>query len=442
MTDGAVPPSIVIEPAAVAPYDQPASLLRAKLVRYAIASIGPIGSSATQFILSLTMLRLMPPIEFGAFTFLLVASQLSCGVWSAMFCSALPVFLARDDPDARRRGETTLLAASLLGALLAIPVFGVLGSTLGLRPVAVACFAASGSLVLIRWFGRAYAYFVDEQLRTMCSDVAYSFVVLATLALSLLLFGLLPQTACYLALLAGAAAGLLPFGRSFFRRQFALPTWAILRTYASIWRGQARWALLGVVTTEATANAHVYIITLLQGPGAMAPIAASALLMRPVNVAQNALAEFERPQMARLIGERAWPALRSSGRHFALALGTIWVGSILASLALFLAKPRLLFPASYDLRFIAIAAAMWAVFAALRLGQTPPSVMLQAGGEFRPLAFASIWSSVGSVVGVLVLVATVGALWSIAGLIIGAAIFLYWTHRAAARWLRDRACAG
>lgn len=205
---------------------------------------------------------------------------------------------------------------------------------------------------------------------------------------------------------------------------------------------RSRWALLGVITTEATANAHVYIITLLQGPAAFAPIAASALLMRPVNVAQNALSDFERPQMAGLIVSGRQRDIRRSLTAFLLALGAIWLGTVATAALVFALDPHLLFPKAYDMRFLAIAAGLWAAVAALRLVQIPESTMLQAAGAFRPLALASLWSAIGSVAGVLVLVLLVGPLWSIAGIVAGAAIYWRWTHRYAATWMNRFADPG
>ncbi|KAK0339369.1 hypothetical protein LTR94_034809, partial [Friedmanniomyces endolithicus] len=78
-----------------------------------------------------------------------------------------------------------------------------------------------------------------------------------------------------------SAASLMPFGAGFARVQFVLPRWDAWRGYLTIWRDHARWALFGVATTEATANAHAYCVTALMGPDAFAPIAAGALAIRP-----------------------------------------------------------------------------------------------------------------------------------------------------------------
>ncbi|WP_121115530.1 hypothetical protein [Croceibacterium ferulae] len=410
-----------------------------KAGRYIAAALGPIAVAITHFGLALVLLRLLPPAAFGTFSFLLVATQLSWGIWSALLCAPLPVFLARGDAAAREAGEGTLLRLNLHGAILSVPVFAGLGLALELPRISAACFALFGAVALLRWFGRAFAYVHGRQARTMMSDLLYSVVVVAVLALLAGVLGQDVELSCYLALLAGAAAGLVPFGRLYLDR---LGGWrpallrAALRDYRTIWQGQSRWALLGVMTTEATANAHVYIVTAISGAAAFAPIAASALLLRPVNVAQNALADFERPMLARTIGAGDHAAIPRSLLVFRLALIGIWLGTIAVGAALFLWAPDLLFPPAYDLQFLVIASLLWALFALLRLLQTPESVLLQAAGEFRDLAMASVWSALGSVVAVTALVLLAGTLWSIGGIVAGAVVYLWWTWRFARRWLR------
>lgn len=399
-----------------------------KLVQYAAAALGPVVSAGTQFLLSLTMLRLLPPGAFGTFTFLLVVTQLSWGIWSALFCAPLPVLIAGDAADRAGWGRV-VAGASTIGAVLSLAVFGAIAVALGIPLAAGVVFAAYGAVALVRWFARAHAYVHARQLRTMASDLAYSLSLLLTLAV--LLAARVPaELSCYLALLVGAIVGLLPFGRA-----LAAATLGDPRRYGEVWRQHARWALAGVVSTEATANAHVYVITLLHGPAAFAPIAAASLLVRPVNVAQNALSDFERPQMAKLVGQARWPDLARSLLVFRLVLATIWLGTAALGFVLFATWPRLIFPAAYDLRLLAVAALLWGCVAALRLAQTPESVMLQAGGAFRPLAIASGWSSLATVACVLILVFWVGTLASIGGLALGAAIYWYLTWRHARAWL-------
>ena len=68
------------------------------------------------------------------------------------------------------------------------------------------------------------------------------------------------------------------------------------------WRDLARWAVIGVVLTEFTANAHAYIVTFVAGPKAFALLAVGALVMRPASLVLSSLPDIERPRMAQKIG--------------------------------------------------------------------------------------------------------------------------------------------
>ena len=84
-----------------------------RLSRYALATIGPVGSAGAQFALSLVMLQRLDLGAFGAFSLLLVACQFSWGIWSALFCAPLPVLLAQAPADDRHGIRLTLLSTSL-----------------------------------------------------------------------------------------------------------------------------------------------------------------------------------------------------------------------------------------------------------------------------------------------------------------------------------------
>jgi hypothetical protein len=66
-----------------------------------MASIGPFGSAAAQFTLSLILIRAVSPGEFGIFSFLLVASHFSTGLWTALFGAPFAVLLTQEDQGAR-----------------------------------------------------------------------------------------------------------------------------------------------------------------------------------------------------------------------------------------------------------------------------------------------------------------------------------------------------
>lgn len=392
------------------------------LARYALAALGPIGSAGAQFALSLVMLQRLELGAFGSFSLLLVACQFSWGIWSALFCAPLPVLLAQAAEEARRDIRLTLLSTSLAAATAVGMGLGGLAFAAGVDPLAAVLVGAYATIALVRWFARADAYARGDQRRVIGSDLAYSAVLLAQVGV-MFVTGQGSLSLAFGSLLIASLVGLLPLGAAFLADQFLAFRTRHLPRYRRVLRDYSRWSVIGVITTEATANAHVYLVTLISGPAALAALAAPALLTRPINVAINALTDFERPHMASQIGAGDWPAARRSARHFRLALLGAWLATGAVILALMLEAPRLLFPPQYALKDLEFATAMWLAIAALRVLWTPDSVLLQGAGAFRPLAMASVVSSVVSIVGVLALLLAGGPLWSLGGLVAGELVY-------------------
>ncbi len=396
------------------------------LLRYGIASVGPISSAGVQFALSLVLLHALPTAEFGSFSFLLVLSQFSSGIAMALFCAPLLIVIHQTTLDERER-ESVLAALFAGNALFSVAigfVAVVCGLLLGVGTTASMLFGIYAAIYLVRWYGRAFAYAEDRQLCTMFSDLTYMVVLAGGIGiLHLVEATTLPHV--YAILILAAAAGLLPFGLPYLARQMALGPMRRLGTYQKVWKEHARWSLLGVLSTEATINAHAYLVTAVAGPAAFAPIAASALLLRPLSVGTNALSEFERSRMARMLARDDLAGARRAANGFRLMLVLVWLATAMMAAAILLWAPTLLFPARYDLNFLVVGASMWMVIGFVRMVRAPDSALLQASGRLRPLAMASIMSAGISVIGVLALLLTAGPLWSILGLLAGETIYAW-----------------
>ncbi|MBS0219207.1 MAG: hypothetical protein JSR91_00545 [Proteobacteria bacterium] len=405
--------------------------------RYLLATIGPVSAACAQFVLSLALLRLLDPSAFGSFSFLLTASQFSSGIWSALFCAPFPILIADGDPSSRLRLLRCLFSSNLVAVVFAFAIFVVLALALGVSINSGILFAAYAAVALLRWFARAHAYATTGRpVRTMVSDIVYSASVLVGLAFAAI-SGKTSLDFAFVILLLGSALGLLPFGRDYLASQFIQVSMHDIKRYGRVWSDHSRWALLGVLTGEATANSHAYIVTLFYGPAVFAPIAASALMIRPINVAMNALTEFERAQMARQIGDRRKDLAIASTGFFRSVLMGGWIVTGIGIALLLHYFPRAVFPEHYSLSLLMTGAALWMAVAGIRLLRTPDSALLQAAGAFRPLAFASVASSGVSILAVGALVATSGALWSIAGVLIGEIVLAYWIRRQARRWQEE-----
>ena len=411
-----------------------------RMVRYGWAAAGPLSVAVCQFVLSLQLLRLLPQNAFGTFAFLMVTSQFSAGVWSALFCAPLPVLFAEDDHAARQATVRCLFATSLVGAILAAIVFTLLGVTLDVPILASAFFAAYAAVSLLRWYARAYAYTTGSPLKATVSDLVFS----TSLLLGILWLARAASSGLetiYAVMAGSVVLGLGTFGVTFLAQLFRWPSLRDLLRYAEIWRRHSGWSLVGVVSIEATANAHAYIVTLAVGPSAFAPVAASALLIRPIAVVMNALTDYERRQIAQHIGQGEFQTVGHALRLFRYVLFAIWGASAIGGGGLLLFEPRLIFPARYEVNYLALGAVLWMIVACIRLLRTPESVLLQGAGAFRWLAYASLMSSGLSVVSVTVFLFTSGPMWSVAGVLIGESVFAWITLRRARGWLTSRLSA-
>ena len=404
---------------------------RSAALRYSIAAGGPVATAGAHFLLTFALLRALSPAEFGAFSFLFILAQFSWGIWSALFCAPLPVVLQREGDRPGGAIEAIFATNLIAAAATLLPFFGT-ALLLKLSSGTAALFALYGSAALVRWFARSYSYATGRPVVALASDAAYCGVLF--IATGALMAGRARNPSIvYAALAAGSLAGLLPFGLSFLKRQLSL-RWRGIAGYRSVWRQYSRWSILGVLTTEVTGNAHAYLVTIIYGPAAFSIVAATSLLSRPVGVVMNGLTEFERARMAQAIArEPASEPLRLVTRFRGL-LAASWIGNALLAALVLIAVPRLVFPETYALRDIWLGSSFWFLVAAARAARMADSVFLQAAGEFRPLATASLLSAAVSLVSVIAFGVMGGVLWSIAGVFLGELVYAALIWRAFSRW--------
>ena len=406
---------------------EPRRILRTR--SYGLAGLGTIASAGAQFLLSLQLLHAVDPAQFGSFAFLLVCSQLGLGIAVALLCAPYPTLLQRYAGDTSPV-MASFFAVNLLLALACALLLGCFAFALLSGGLEAVLFAGFAGLAVLRWFGRAHAYGRQQQNRVVFSDLSYGLALLGGIVLIQVLGGASLLAACW-ALLASAAIGLLALGSDFLRLQFGRVSLQALPAYRQVWEAHSRWSLLGVITTEGTANAHAYIVTLVAGASGFAPLAASALLIRPIALAMNALSDLERSQLARLLATGgARSAVLHALRFFRHALLLVWGACLALALGILLWQPRVLFPPDYGLPVLWTGAMLWFGIALLRSLRMPSSVLLQAAGEFRALALASVASCAISIGTVALLVARGELVTSLLGIALGEAVFALgiWVH--------------
>jgi O-antigen/teichoic acid export membrane protein len=399
-------------------------------LRYGMSAFGPVAVSGAHFIVSVVFLRDFSRADFGLFSFLLVVVPFLLSLNGSLL--GISITSRTGDAD---EAATHFKLNLIFAACAAVVLCGVF---LALKaPVVPSLLLAGyGAMMTLRWFARSYAYREHKPFAAAASDIVYAGCVGIPVLTLWALQGLSPLRASTI-LFAASLAAIASFGPRYLHDQFLPRRSGALASYRAIWHDMTRWSLLGVVLTEATANAHSYLVTLISGPGAFALLAVGALLMRPVSLVFAALPDLERPAMARAIVAGDIPRAFRIVKEFRTAVGAMLAATVLAAGAILVWFPHLLLKQGYSLGQVTMVAALSAAIVAVRALRTPESVLLQAAGEFRPLARASLWSSLVSLVTTLGLLLTLGPVGSLGGILAGEGVMTVNIFGLSRRWRKS-----
>lgn len=402
--------------------------------RFGLASLSSAIVSVSHLAVQLFSIHHLGTAAIGTLAFLLVIIQFGYGLSNALVSTPYTIAVNQDD-DADRRSLDFFFPVNLLLAISQGMVCAAIAWATA-SPAAAAVFGLAGTLSLVRWFGRSNAYAHHSPARAARSDIAYSGTIIVGLLVG-------SRTGADLAsigamLVAASIVGLLPFGFAYLRRHLIMQPTSALRAYRPVWREQSAWTLVGVLSTEATSNAHSYIVTLLAGPTAFAPVAVGMLFFRPVNVCITALTQLERPRMTRAVARGDHDAAIKSERIFMGALLFLWAGTcVLAAVVLFV-FPQLILKPTLDWELVAIAVGLCALLSLVQCVQTPMSVMTQARKAFRPLANQSLRSCGVGIVAVTLLTLAVAPIFSIAGVVLSQLVMMLGIWQLDRKWRAAR----
>jgi len=386
----------------------------AALQRYALAVFAPSSVSAAHLVVQLMLLATLVPAEFGSFAFLMILVQFGFGLSNALLSTPYTVEISSPvDPHGGRR--TMFFTASAVFAL----VFGLCIYLVGALIAEgrwIMPFSIFAALAMIRWFGRAHNYAMLRPALSGLSDIVYAASLVMIIA-SLAWGGALTLETTALAFLVATVLGCICLGADFISRQIG--SWTSLRAYRDIWQGQSRWTLLGVVTTESTANVHSYLVTLLAGPAAFAPMAAAALFVRPVLLSVSSLSQLEIPIIGRAIAAGNIGKATATSRRFLHALLAIWVVTAALAYAVITLIPSVIIKPAYSLGEVELAVLIFLVISLFQVWQGPNSALLQAARNFKPLSQVSVISCGFSIAGALIALAFLPPVYSLLGIAVG-----------------------
>ena len=406
--------------------------------RFGLASLSSAIVSVSHLLIQLFSIHHLETAAIGTLAFLLVIIQFGYGLSNALVSTPYTIVVNQgDDADARSVDfffPVNLMLAASQGLICAAIAWATAS------PSAALLFGLAGMLSLIRWFGRSNAYAHHTPARAARSDLAYAGTILAGLLIAMRTGA--DMSAIGGMLVAASLIGLLPFGLAYLRRHFAMAPGRALSAYRPVWKEQSAWTLVGVLSTEATSNSHSYIVTLLAGPTAFAPIAVGMLFFRPVNVCITALTQLERPRLTRAVARGDHGAAIRSERVFMAALVLLWLATCaVAAIALY-AFPGLILKPTLDHRLVMIAVGLCALLSLVQCVQTPMSVMTQARKAFRPLAAQSMRSCGVGLIAVTLIVLGTAPVFSIGGVVLSQLVMMLGIWRLDRKWRRDQQGAG
>jgi O-antigen/teichoic acid export membrane protein len=409
--------------------------LRATLARFGLASMSSAAVSVSHLLVQLVSVRRLEASEIGTLAFLLVIIQFGYGLSNALVSTPYAIAVNQRE-DGADEGFDFFFPVNLLLALSQGLLCAAIGWVMA-GPWAAAAFGLAGVFSLLRWFGRANAYAHHTPGGAAISDVVYAVLVVAGVGATLAVGARIELFGAILA--AAGLLALIPFGAGFLARHRPIGFGRAFASYRPVWKRQSAWTLIGVITTEATSNAHSYIVTLFAGPAAFAPIAVGMLFFRPVNVCITALTQLERPRMARAVGQGNDRAARGSARAFMAALVVIWVATAVTAAGILWFFPHLIIKPTLSVETVMIAVALCAALSLVQCLQAPMSVLTQARGAFKPLAATSVRSCFVGVAAVVAITLFAPSVYTIAGVVLAQLVMMLGIWRLDRRARREMA---
>jgi peptidoglycan/xylan/chitin deacetylase (PgdA/CDA1 family)/O-antigen/teichoic acid export membrane protein len=287
--------------------------------------------SGSNFLLTLTLAKLLGPIHYGAYVVMFSIFLLLGNVHQALLLEPMGVFQPSDYPDRRRRYVGSVLfmhiavsAAFALLTLAAALVIWALGHHELARTACGVAFAIP--TILFLWTARAASYLDFRPSRAAVASFLYCVILLGLLVLvyrNSLLSGF--TTFVMMGTAGTVAGGVLMWH---LRPQFGSEAGP---SVSDLWRKHwdyGRWSLLGVTVMWLEVNSAFLWIGSFLGFAEAGGLAALQALNLPVNHVLQGSSRLLLPYLSKLSGERGPAAARGvtlqlSGL-FLMATGVYW----------------------------------------------------------------------------------------------------------------------
>lgn len=363
--------------------------------------------SAFSFGLNLLLIRLWGPELFGVFAIILAVTMIAYSVQQALIGAQLAV-LRQHAPDAMHEKEllATLWMANSLVTLTAIVVASI-GIGLIWDDQLVPHLSLSAGLfvgcTLVREYVRSLLFSEFRVSEVFATDVVFVAVAVTGLAGFWWLSGGLDLGAILLTI---AGANILASVISILRNpgSFVLTlNRSLFARYASVWRNQSRWALLGVATSELINRGHVFVVGAWFGVAAVGVIQAGEMIFRPLGMVLQGWKRIAQPTFAHLVNKRDFTSLQTYAHLSAIGAGAIALLFIALLWAAWGPLEAQVFRGQY--KNIELVVKLWGLTFLMRLITGVYSTALEGFARFRELSLTSLAGACVTVVALSIAVA-------------------------------------
>ncbi len=393
------------------------------LSRYFTALAGQALISLFHFGLNVYLIRTFEPYHYGLFALAFVTAVMGASIVNALVATPVSVFTPGIKRRAPRVFLETLLATvnSWLVGVIALTAL-VVAIWLHLSAELVLAFSAFVAAYSARAYSRSFSFARRRPSVALFGDIAY--VLFSLLMLLLAAWKGLPLSLTLLLVtLAMANIVALTLEFAFLVEHFRLLTrWHSLRHYRGIWL-DARWALVGVITTLIAAQAHSFLVTIFSGPAAYAPLAAGFVLFGPIRIGLQSWQSVMRPELAVMISRHDHESLARMIRVSILAMILAIVAFAILIFLLWRPISVFLYAENYASAPMGWIVAGWCGVTLFTALIATPSGVLQAFKAFRILAMGTVYSAVISLLCVGLFLWLFGPAYTLLGLLV-AEVFL------------------
>lgn len=390
-----------------------------------LTSLGPASIAAANLLLSISIFIKYDAKYFGLFAFMQVLVGFAYGIINSVIGNPLSLQLNKDGLTSTKLGfyVQTIVSLSSLMSLFAAILFAL--SFLNIQSaVAIGLYFLFSTF---RWAGRHFNLAHGNLLLCLYSDIIFAFGSMVAFVCIIFRFEFTYENALWVIALISM------FSCAVLGRQFI--TWIKVHirlvnfpSMTESFRKYGKWALVGVVATEATANSQAYIVSGLMGAESFAIIGATVLVFRPTLVILNAWTQVAKRRLSRLAKDENTPEMFSFIKQFRFKLLVFF--ALNCGLALLVAYliPRELLEDRYDLHTFFILGGIWAIVIFLRCLRASYSLFMQSLGEFRALSGIFIKTGILTMVTCTATTLLFGVVGSMFGLILGESVAVLMIH--------------